>query len=196
VVICISGGIASGKTLATKFIKEQNPDWILFSADAYVEEIYKKDNIGYKKIKKFLGKEFVDDKGVLKGKILELSIKNPNFIKKIEEIIWPLIYDKITELIKLYDNTNLIIELAIFLKVPQLFNKLFDRIIIVKRKKDIRIKEISKRYSISLTESASRMSLYDNFDISSISGLKNIFILENNSSKKHFRLKINELIKR
>ena len=131
--IGITGSLASGKTSASKIISQGNGP--LFSADEVVKNLYKKES--FKKIvsKKFEIKNSSNLKKNLKNKIL----LNTSLVKKLENLIHPLVRREMRGFIKKNKNKKLV-----FLEVPLLIeSKLmnyFDTIIFIKAKKSIRLK--------------------------------------------------------
>ena len=131
--IGITGSLASGKTSASKFMSlGRGP---LFSADAVVKKLYQKKN--FKKIvsKKFKIKNSSNLKKTLKKRIL----LNTFLIKRLENLIHPLVRKEMIRFIKKNKNKKLI-----FLEIPLLIeSKLmnyFDIIVLIKAKKSTRLR--------------------------------------------------------
>ena len=138
VKIGTTGSIASGKTTVSKLIsKGRGP---LFNADRIVQKLYKK-----RSFKKLIAKKLKFKFNLKFKKELKVSIlKNHNKLKKIEEIIHPLVRKEMLKFLRNNKDKNFL-----FLEIPLLVeNKLtsyFDRIIFIKSNKNLRL----KRYKLS-----------------------------------------------
>ena len=85
ITIGLTGSIASGKTTASKIISRRRGP--LFSADNVVKKLYKKTNFKKVVIKKLKIKSRSD----FKGKIKNIILSNKGALKKLEEIIHPIV---------------------------------------------------------------------------------------------------------
>ncbi|MDE6476999.1 MAG: dephospho-CoA kinase, partial [Mycoplasmoidaceae bacterium] len=92
-------------------------------ADEYIHQIYKKNKIGYLKIKKAFGKEYVNSKEVDRKKLGSLVFTNSKYLKKLNNITLPLIRDKIIELKN--KKELFFCELAIYINHEKYFKKYF-----------------------------------------------------------------------
>tara|TARA_Y100000591_G_C21804247_1_gene683860 strand:+ start:875 stop:1441 length:567 start_codon:yes stop_codon:yes gene_type:complete len=131
--IGITGSLASGKTTASKILSSGNGP--LFSADNEVKKLYK--NKLFKKIitKKFKIKNNKNLKKILRTRILQ---KKSN-IKKLENIIHPIVRREMNKFIKKNKTKKFV-----FMEIPlliesKLYNK-FDSIFFIKAKKSLRLK--------------------------------------------------------
>ena len=138
--IGITGSLSSGKTTASKILSSKKGP--LFSADKIVKKLYQKNFFRKTIIKEFAIKDKYNTKikTIIKNKIL----KNKDYLKKIEEIIHPLVRKEMRAFINKNKKKKLI-----FFEIPLLIEsklmKYFDIIIFIKAKKSIRLKRfISK----------------------------------------------------
>ena len=133
--IVLTGKPNSGKTSILNLLKHEGYE--IFNTDEYVNEIYKVNNIGFILIKQKLGSEYVDNnKGVLKEKLKEFISKSKENYELLNSIIWPLIKDKLLSLKK--EKKFLIVELSIYLIDRKYFSGIFDKIIVINRKEDLK----------------------------------------------------------
>jgi len=137
--IGITGSIASGKTTASKILSHKNG--LLFSADKEVKKLYKNNSFKELISRRFYIKKKTNLKKSLKTKIL----KDRKNIKKLENIIHPLVRIKMKNFTKVNRNKK-----VLFYEIPLLIEsklmKFFDIIVFIKAKKKIRLKRfISKR---------------------------------------------------
>ena len=138
--IGITGSLSSGKTTASKILSSKKGP--LFSADIIVRKLYQKNFFRKKIIKKFdiKSKYKIKIKTIIKSKIL----KNKNHLKKIEEIIHPLVRKEMHAFINKNKKKKLM-----FFEIPLLIEsklmKYFDVIIFIKAKKSLRLKRFISR---------------------------------------------------
>ncbi len=136
--IGITGSLASGKTTASKILSHKRGP--LFSADNIVNNLYQNKNFKFLISKKFKIKNNNQIKKYLKKEILE----NKKNIKKLEEIIHPLVRDKMRRFTKKYKGKKLL-----FYEIPLLIEsklmKFFNVIIFIKANKKLRQKRFASK---------------------------------------------------
>ncbi len=128
-LVLITGKPGVGKTHIVKLLT--NDGYESFVVDDFIKKIYKKNNIGYIVIKQKLGDEFVDDYSVDTKKVLEFACKSRENFKKLTDLIWPIIKDKLINLKK--ENKFVIVEMSIYLLNREFFSNIFDKVIIIDR---------------------------------------------------------------
>jgi dephospho-CoA kinase len=87
-VICLTGGIASGKTTATRFLEEKGA--VIIDADSLGHRVYDTGTQGYLRVIEAFGADVVDgehqiDRKILGGKVFG----NPDGLKQLTDIVWP-----------------------------------------------------------------------------------------------------------
>ena len=174
-LICITGQIGSGKTsLLNKF---KSLGFKTFETDKYIHEIYKKNKIGYQLIKKNFGDSYVNEIEVDRKKLGQLVFNDNKKLNKLNSLTIPKKKKKILELKNI--NENIFVELGIYLKYENLFNDLFDHIILIKGKSEI---ETKKLQNLSWFNKKS-----DIFSPLEVHEEKGFIVLENNKDKKHIK---------
>ncbi len=97
-IIWLTGWQGSGKSLVMEFLKEMGFSCIY--ADKIVHNLYKSGNDGEILITKNFGNEFLNKQGnVCRKKLKKLIFMDVQNIEKLNELIHPLVYKKISELI-------------------------------------------------------------------------------------------------
>lgn len=130
-LVCITGKMGSGKTTAINNLKENGYNVFIF--DDYIKEIYKKNGIGYKKIIKYFGKDFVNEYEVDRNKLLKFILSSSEEKNKLDNIMIPIIINKI----KNFPIDSLIfVELGIYIYFDFIFAEFFQKIIIFTRKNE------------------------------------------------------------
>ena len=134
----ITGSIASGKTTASRILSKRCGP--LFSADKVVKELYQS-----KKFKLLISKKFnLKNNNQLKDSIKKFVIKKKTNLKKIEKIIHPLVRKKMRAFTLKNKNKEML-----FYEIPLLIEskltKLFNVIIFIRSKKQIRIRRFKKK---------------------------------------------------
>ena len=99
--IGLTGGIASGKTTITNYIRKHKKIPIL-DADKLSRELTKPNTYGYKKILDYFGNEIIDNKNNSEGAINRKLLRNIIFKQSeskewIEKLLHPLIKEKMLE---------------------------------------------------------------------------------------------------
>ena len=125
--IGLTGGIASGKTTITNYIREHKNIPIL-DADNLSRELIKPNTYGYKQILDYFGNKIIDNKNnsekVINIKLLRSIIfKHSESKEWIEKLLHPLIKEKMIEECTQYKNNQTIV-----LVIPLLFEAKFEDI--------------------------------------------------------------------
>ena len=131
--IGITGSLASGKTTASKFLSNKRGP--LFSADSAVKEIYKNSSF-----KILISKRFkIKNNNQIKKNLKKIIFNNSAELKKLENIIHPLVRKKMKKFTVKNKNKKLL-----FYEIPLLIEsklmKYFNKIIFIKSKKQHRLK--------------------------------------------------------
>ena len=150
--IGLTGGIASGKTTITNYIKKYK-DVPIIDADDLSRELIKPNTYEYKKILNYFGKQIIDKNNnsekVINRKLLKKIIfKHSESKEWIEKLLHPLIKEKMIEECSQYKNNQTIV-----LVIPLLFEAKFEDICteiwLVKCPKELQKKRLITRDKIS-----------------------------------------------
>jgi len=165
--IGLTGGIASGKTTITNYIKKYKNIPIL-DADIISRELIKPKTYGYKKILDYFGNKIIDNKNnserVINRKLLRnIIFKHSESKEWIEKLLHPLIKEKMIEECSQYKNNQ-----TILLVIPLLFEAKFEDICteiwLVKCTKEIQKKRLITRDKISEKEAYESINLQLSFE--------------------------------
>ena len=165
--IGLTGGIASGKTTITNYIKKHKNIPIL-DADNISRELIKPNTYGYKKILDYFGNKIIDNKNnserAINRKLLrKIIFKNSESKEWIEKLLHPLIKEKMIEECNQYKNNQTIV-----LVIPLLFEAKFEDICteiwLVKCPKEIQKKRLITRDKISEKEASDSINLQLSFE--------------------------------
>ena len=164
--IGLTGGIASGKSTIANYIKKYR-DIPILDADQYSRELIKPKSNCYKKVLAYFGPQIVDEyssgneinRALLKKIIFENSIHR----KWIQNLLHPLIKEKMIEKCNLYKNHAIIL-----LVIPLLFEAKFENICteiwLVKCSELEQIQRLVERDKISEKEARSINKLQFTFE--------------------------------
>ncbi len=165
--IGLTGGIASGKTTITNYIKKHKNIPIL-DADDLSRELIKPNTYGYKKILDYFGNKIIDNKNnserAINRKLLRKIIFEHSESKEwIEKLLHPLIKEKMIEECRHYKNTQTLV-----LVIPLLFEAKFEDICteiwLVKCPRETQKKRLMKRDKISAKEAYESINLQLSFE--------------------------------
>jgi len=165
--IGLTGGIASGKTTITNYIRKHKNIPIL-DADNLSRELIKPNTYGYKKILDYFGNKIIDNKNnsekAINRKLLrKIIFKHSESKEWIEKLLHPLIKEKMIEVCSQYKNNQTIV-----LVIPLLFEAKFEDICteiwLVKCPKEIQKKRLITRDKISEKEAYNSINLQLSFE--------------------------------
>ena len=87
-VICLTGGLASGKSTASKFLQEHGAD--IIDADTLGHRAYDPGTQAFRKVIDTFGEDIVTDENQIDRKILGGKVfGQPDELKKLTDIVWP-----------------------------------------------------------------------------------------------------------
>ena len=165
--IGLTGGIASGKTTITNYIRKHKNIPIL-DADKLSRELIKPNTYGYKKILDYFGNKIIDNQNNSERAINRKLLRNIIFKHSeckdwIEKLLHPLIKEKMIEECSQYKNNQTIV-----LVIPLLFEAKFEDICteiwLVKCTKELQKKRLIKRDKISEKEAYDSINLQLSFE--------------------------------
>ena len=165
--IGLTGGIASGKTTITNYIRK-NKNIPILDADDLSRELIKPNTYGYKKILDYFGNKIIDNKNnperLINRKLLRnIIFKHSESKEWIEKLLHPLIKEKMIQECNQYKNNQTII-----LVIPLLFEAKFEDICteiwLVKCPRELQKKRLIKRDKISEKEAYDSINLQLSFE--------------------------------
>ena len=165
--IGLTGGIASGKTTITNYIRKHKNIPIL-DADKLSRELIKPNTYGYKKILNYFGNKIIDNKNnsekAINRKLLrQIIFKHSESKEWIEKLLHPLIKEKMIEECSQCKNNQTIV-----LVIPLLFEAKFEDICteiwLVQCPKELQKKRLMTRDKISEKEAFESINLQLSFE--------------------------------
>ena len=147
--IGLTGGIGSGKTTVTNHFSSLGIK--IVDADDVSRSITAAGNPAVKKIADLFGEQILEDTNTLdRNKLRELVFDNPEKKQKLEQLLHPLIRQRMRQLASQAESAYIIFSIPLLIETGQV--ELFDRILIVDATDEQRIKWIMQRSKISLNE--------------------------------------------
>lgn len=142
--IAVTGGIGSGKTTVINIVRDFS--YSVFSADNISAEALADDKI-IKKIADTFGGDFLNKSLPDKKKLADLIFNDFSAKKKLEKIVHPYVMEKLNQSMKSAEG------LFLFAEIPLLFetnmqNK-FDRVLVVMKDKEERVKLVMQRNKLT-----------------------------------------------
>ena len=189
-LIGLTGGIGSGKSLAGDFFKSKNIDVI--DADDLAHNALDRKGEGYKKFLDIFGETFLDENSEIDRKALRKYIfQNPEMKNKLEEIVHPIVQNGILDFI---NNSNSIYRIIIVPLIAETNSSSFyDRVLAIDCKKEIQIERASKRDNSNeeqiLKIIQSQASSEDRNKIAND-------VVENNNTKDEFLMSLEDIHKK
>ena len=143
-LVGLTGGIGSGKSLAGDFFKSKKIDVIDADDLAYIA--LAKEGKGYKNFLDVFGKTFLDENFEVDRKALrEYIFKNPEMKNKLESIVHPIVQDGILDFINKSKSRYRIIIVPLIAETKS--SSFYDRVLAIECEKEIQVERASKRDS-------------------------------------------------
>ena len=164
--IGLTGGIASGKSTITDYIRTYKKILIL-DADNLTRELIKPNTFGYKKILDYFGNQIIDkyslEKRINRKLLRNIIFENEKDREWIQKLLHPLIKEKIIKECNQYKNNKIIL-----LVIPLLFEAKFEDICteiwLIKCSELEQIQRLVKRDKISEEEARKIIKLQLTFE--------------------------------
>lgn len=184
-VIGLTGGIASGKSSVSKMLKQKG--YYVIDCDQIVHDIQKKPHKCFYEIIKEFGNDILIDDIISRNILRDMVFNDENKLKKLNDIIHPIVYDEVKSLI----NKDLV-----FIDCPLLFETNFidlcDKTVVVYSNYDVQLDRLIKRNKISKEDAIKRINLQ-----MSLEDKKNKanYVIMNNKSLDDLEKQVNIFLK-
>ncbi|MFA5542336.1 MAG: dephospho-CoA kinase [Bacilli bacterium] len=144
-VIGITGGIASGKSTVSNKLIEYG--YKVLDCDIIAREVSSSKSV-IDQIKEVFGEEYFEDGVLIRKKLGETIFTNSDLKKELEDIIHPLVIDRIKEEIRVFTEDILFVDCPLLYEAN--LEYLFDKVIVVYISKDIQEFRLIQRDEISV----------------------------------------------
>ena len=188
-VIGLTGGIASGKTTVSNYLKEKG--FTVLDADVYARKTTEKDGPAIPGIISEFGEAIIDGDGHLNRKKLgDIIFNDPEKREKLNDIVHPLIRQMMNSDEEKYKQLD-----HVFLDIPLLFENGLDQrcdvTVTVYVDRAVQIDRLSERNSLTRDEALSRinsqMPLSDKKERSDV-------VIDNNGTLKELYEQVDKFI--
>jgi len=184
-LVAIAGGIASGKSVVSKWFEEQK--FSVFYADKIGHELFE-DQYFKIKIEDIFGKEVIINSSVDRAKLGDVIFSSAEKRKQLNELLHPEILKKMQKIIDTSSKEILIFE------IPLLFEnslqKAFDLVINIWTDDDTQLKRLMNRKSMTRIKALKQISS----QMSTVEKQKKADInIENNTSLNSLEDKLNNI---
>lgn len=193
-VIGLTGGIASGKSTATKILKEFEIP--IIDADLIAREIVLPGKAALHEIEVIFGKTIINEDGSLNRKKLgEIVFSDKEKLKKLNSITHKRIIEEMMKRVNIYRNANtypvIIIDAPLLLELHM--QNLVDEVWLVTANEAVQLNRLMSRDEISEDDALKRI------EVQMRTEEKRKYadvILDNNRDLNHLRYQIQEQLKR
>lgn len=152
--VAITGNIASGKSTVEKFLIDKN--YKVLDTDLVAHSLLLEGEVKIQIFEQFSGLDILENGEISRTKLAKFVFSDDNLKDKLEQILHPLIKDRVRQFF--VENNN---EKVIFVSVPLLFEAkyedLFDKIILVYAEDMHRLARLMVRNKLSLEEAKKRL---------------------------------------
>ncbi len=157
-LVGLTGGIGSGKTLAASFFKEFGA--YVLDADLICRELVEPEKPAWHEISKLFGEEVFDASGNIDRKELaRIVFDDKNKKSELEKILHPRVFEseklKYKSIHKKHPKALVIVDAALLIESGNYKN--MDKVVVVDSDEKTRIKRIQTRNKMSLDEVSARM---------------------------------------
>lgn len=189
-IIGITGGIASGKSTVTNFLRQQG--FQVVDADAVVHQLQKPGCRLFEALVQHFGQEIILENGELNRPLLaSLIFSNPQEREWSKQIQGEIIREELATLRDQFAQTEEIFFMDIPLLFEQYYSAWFDETWLVYVDRNIQVERLMKRDQLSKDEAESRLAaqwpLEEKKDLAS-------YILDNNGNQDQLLTQVRNLL--
>lgn len=150
-VICILGGVGSGKSEVLRIFREKY-DALIIQADLVAHQLYEAGRPGYEAIGNICGKEYLNEESVDRKKLSAFLLDHPEYLPRINEAIHPMVYRDIADTVTANPNRLIIEEQAV---IPETRPGWMEKVWYIHSSPEIRRKRLkeTRGYSDEKTDS-------------------------------------------
>ena len=114
--ICLTGGLASGKSTAARYLSEQGAS--IIDADILGHHAYDKGTIAHQEVIKTFGEDLITKDGSIDRRLLGKKVfSDPLKLKKLTNIVWPEIRRLAQKKLNAFeDNEIVVLEAAVLIE--------------------------------------------------------------------------------
>ena len=160
IVIGITGGIGSGKSLVCKYFRELGIE--ILEADVLAKELMQTDAALRKQLQEKFGKEVFTNDGILNTHYLaEKVFTNKQQLALLNSLVHPIVRKELEAKISCYESEKkfqfIVIEAALIFEAH--INDLMDYILVVDAEEELRIQRVMKRDNTTREKVIERMNM-------------------------------------
>jgi len=184
--IGITGGIGSGKSTASLFLKEHGA--IVFNADKEAKKHLKNTITLQNKIIEAFGQKVVENNKLNLKKLAEVAFSNKLEQDILNGLMWPEVFMLTEKAIQKAEKESVklfVLDAAMIFEAN--FEHMLDMTLLISTRKNIRLTRALKRKNLPLEQIQNRMSLQMK---ETKKKEKADYIIENNASKENFNKKL------
>ena len=188
-IIGLTGGIASGKSTVTKYLRQQG--YTVVDCDKIAWELAEPDrSIWQVYFARYGSKVINPDRSLNRQAVADIVFRDKKELNAINSLVHPLIKDEMMSQVKAASDEG---ETVIFLDVPLLFEASYDKLVdekwLVYVSRDTQLRRLMSRNDFSHDEAVrridSQMSLEEKKKLSDV-------IINNNADRKRLRRQLDE----
>lgn len=158
-VVGLTGGIASGKSTVSRYLRELGAE--IIDADVIARELVFPQSPAWQEIVNHFGKEILDADGFLQRKKLgEIIFQSPAEREILNRILHPRIKEKITELIRAFcqreDLSLLIVDAPLLIEAGMV--EMVDEVWVVAIPAELQLQRLRERDNLSVSEAQKRLA--------------------------------------
>jgi len=155
-VIGITGGIGSGKSVACKYFEKLGYEVIY--ADKVAKELYQTSSKLRNLLVKEFGKGILDtDGGISRKSARKIIFSKKSNVKRVNRIVHPFVIDEIERIIRRTKNRIVLVETAIMFESG--YSNRMDYVILIYTNKRTRIDRVRNRDNVKISEIDKLMKL-------------------------------------
>lgn len=175
-IIGLTGGIATGKTTVSQYLKAQG--YPVIDADVVAHQVVEPGSRGLQLIVKTFGQSVLSSNGELdRQRLAQLVFTFPKKMAQLNQILQPIIRERILELIRSFNGPVVVLDVPLLYE--QHYDELCDVVMVVSVQPQQQLRRLMKRNQ--LTEKAAAIRIASQMPLSEKEKLADV-VIDNNGS--------------
>lgn len=184
----VTGGLASGKSTACRFLQEKGCP--VFDADKVAKDILFSSPEIWEKLAQKFGPDIITDNELDKSKLAEVAFSSRRNQSILNSLIHPRVREKFQDFVVEKEADNKVVVADVPLLFEGDFDKLVDYSLLIFTDRDIRIKRALKRGNLTREQIENRMELQMP---EKEKKKRATYVIENNSDLENLQQKVDHL---
>jgi len=196
-IVALTGGIASGKSEASRFFADQAIQ--IIDADKIAHDLFAENSVYLKDLKRLFGSSIFHSHGkqldqLNRQALASIVFKDPQKLDQLNQLSHPLIFKQIKQSARRVTSPYTVIDIPLLVDlkghISSHYRQLIDRILVIEASPEIQLKRLAQRDGLNQDEAKLRLKAQSSNEQRRLVADD---LIINNQSMKHLNQCLNDL---